>query len=138
MLGSAVCVSHGKTVFQAVAGSGIVGRIVDLFIHDGLDGRILGGVNLKSAAVEQVVGLGFGVAKFFHQCVFHLLGQLISEIAVGSGILLGDVVHHLDTGVDIICQGFFLLLLGDVTLLKHILQDDLALFRIGLLTADGV
>ena len=62
MLGSAVCVSHGKTVFQAVAGSGIVGRIVDLFIHDGLDGRILGGVDLKAAGVYQIACLAFGVA----------------------------------------------------------------------------
>ena len=129
---------YGETVLQAVAGSGVVGRIVDLFIHDGLDGRILGGVDLKSAAVKQVVGLGLRVPQLLHEGFLHLLGQLIGKVAVGGRILLGDVVYHLDAGVDIIRQGFFLIFFGNVTLLKHVLQDDLALFRVGFLAADGV
>ena len=138
MLGSAVCVSHGKTVFQAVAGSGIVGRIIDLFIYNGLKSRILGGVNLKPSAVEQVMSLGFRVAKLFHQCIFYLLGQLIGEVAVRSRVLFGDIIHHLDTVIDVICQCLFLLIFADIALFKHVLQDDLAFFRVGFLTADRV
>ena len=47
-------------------------------------------------------------------------------------------VHHLDTVIDVICQCLFLLIFADIALFKHVLQDDLALFRVGFLTADRV
>ena len=40
----------------------IVFRIADLRIHNGLDIRILGGVDLKTAGEEEIVGLRLRVA----------------------------------------------------------------------------
>ena len=57
---------YRETVFHAVAGSRVVCRVIDLFVYNGLDRRVLGGVDLKTAAVEQVVCLGLGVAELLH------------------------------------------------------------------------
>ncbi len=38
MFGGAIRMGYGETVFQAVAGSRVVGRIVDFLIYNGLDG----------------------------------------------------------------------------------------------------
>ena len=85
------------------------------------------------------MSLGFRVAKLFHQCIFYLLGQFIGEVAVpGVEFSLETLSTIWMMVIDVICQCLFLLLFADIALFKHVLQDDLALFRVGFLTADRV
>ncbi len=95
---------HGEGVVQVVLDcGGIVGRIRILLIQDGLDLRILGGVNLQAAAVEHVAGLSPGVALDVHQVIDHLIRQFVLEIAVDPvpGGRCG-ILGLLDPGVDVI------------------------------------
>ena len=62
MLGSAICMVDRKTVFHRVFSDCIIAWIIDFFIYDCLDLRILGGVDLKSAGIYQIACLAFGVA----------------------------------------------------------------------------
>ena len=110
MLGTAVRMGHGKPVFNGVLGSRIVVRVVDLLIYNGLQVRILGGVDLKSAGIQQVAGLAFRIVQLFHQGGNHLFNELVRKIAVMGIALLGSRVHILDPVIDIIRQGFLLLL----------------------------
>ncbi len=57
---------NGKPVFYRILCRVIVFRVIDFLIHNGLDLRILGGMDGKAAAVQQVMGLGFGVPKLGH------------------------------------------------------------------------
>ena len=84
------------------------------------------------------MSLCFRITEFFHQRVFYLLGQFIREVAVRGGIFFGNSIYHLDPGIDIVGQGFFLLCFCNITLFEHILQDDFAFFRVGLLPADRI
>ena len=51
-----------QTVVDRVVDNVVVFRSADLFIHHGLDIRILGGVDLKTAGEEEIVGLRLRVA----------------------------------------------------------------------------
>ncbi len=138
MLCGPVPVGHGQAVFDRILCCIIVFRIVDLFIHDGLEVWILGGEDREPSAVEQVVGLGLRVAELVHQRLHHLLDQLVGKIAVGGGGLLSQKVHVLDTVIDIVREGLVLLLFGDVALLVHILEDHLAFFFVLFTAGNGV
>ena len=84
------------------------------------------------------MSLGFCVAQLLHQSVLHLLSQLVRKIAVGSrGGFVGGI-NRLYSGINVIGQSHFLFLLGDHSLIKHILKNGFAFFRIGLLAADGI
>ena len=78
------------------------------------------------------MGLIVGVAQLLHQSVHNLSHQFVRKVAVGSGSLLGHGVHGLDPGVYVVRQGFLLPVFGDVALVKHILEDHLALLFVGL------
>ena len=52
--------------------------------------------------------------------------------------LLGSGIHILDSVIDIVRKRFLLLLLGDETLVIHVLEYDLAPFRIFLTSGYGV
>ena len=60
VLGLAVRVFDGEAVLHGVLGHLVVVRVVDLLVHDGLDVRVLRGVDLKAAGVEEVAGLALG------------------------------------------------------------------------------
>jgi len=138
VLGFAVCVGDGQAVFHGILGRIVVVRVVDLFIHNGLYIRVLGCVDLQSAGVEKVAGLAFRVVQLFHQVLDDLFDQLVCEIAVRGDALLFDRVHVLDAAVDVVRQSLFLLVLGDIILLKHVLQHDGPALRVGLGPGDGV
>ena len=57
---------------------------------------------------------------------------------VWGGGFLGDNLYILDSGVDIVGQRLFQFVALDFSLVIHVLQDDLALLRVGFLTRDGV
>ena len=138
MLCRVVGVGYGQSVLRGIPSGGIVVRVVDFLVHNGLDGRVLGGVDLQAAAVEQVVCLCLRVAQFFHQGLFNLLGQLVRKIAVRSSGFLRNGIHILDAGVYVVGECLLLLLLGDITLLIHVLQDDLTLFLVLFPPGDGI
>ena len=138
MLGVAVCVGDGEAVLHGILGRVIVVRVVDLLVHNGLDVRVLGRVDLQAAGVEQVAGLALRIVQLFHQVLYHLLDQLVREIAVGIDALFFYRVHVLDAAVDVVGQGLFLLGFCDFFLLVHVLQYDSPAFRIGLGPSDGI
>ena len=80
------------------------------------------------------MSLGIGVAKLFLHGILYLFYQLVRKIAVRGGSLLGDDLHILNSGIDVVRQRFLLFVLGDVPLIDHVLQDDLLLVRVGLLS----
>ena len=84
------------------------------------------------------MGLGFGVAQLFHQSLLYLLGQLICKVAVRSGGGLVGGINRLDSGINVVSQSLFLFFLGNHSLIKHVLENGFAFFRIGFLTAYGV
>ena len=53
----------GKTVIDGVVYHVIVIRVVDLLIHNGLEIRVLGGIDGKSSGIQKIGGLGFCVAQ---------------------------------------------------------------------------
>ena len=130
MLCGAVCVSDGKPVLHRILGNRIVVRVINLLVHNGLQGRILGGINLKSAGVKKIAGLTFRVIQLIHQFIDDLLNEFVRKIAVMTVSPLGSCIHVLYPVVYIIGQGFLLLGLGDITLLIHILEYDSPAFRI--------
>ena len=134
MGGRTVCPGDGEPVFDGIAGRRIVVGIVDLLVYDGLDRGILRRVDRESAGVQHVVSLGIGVAKLFLHGILYLFYQLVRKIAVRGGSLLGDDLHVLNSGIYVVRQRFLLFVLGDVPLIDHVLQDDLLLVRVGLLS----
>ena len=108
----------------------VVIRIIDLLVHNGLDIRILGGIDGKSSGVQKIGCLGLRIAQLFLEGGHDLLRQLVREIGIGSLAFLGHKIHVLDPGVDVVCQGLLLLLFGDLSLLIHILEDHPALFLV--------
>ena len=51
-----------KAIFYRIFSYRIIAGIIDLFIYDRLDGRILGRIDLKTAGIYQVACLAFGIA----------------------------------------------------------------------------
>ena len=127
---------------QRVAGV-VVGRIRivvgirSLFIRDSLDGRILCGMDDQAAAVDQLIGLGLGIADFL-QIGDDLICQGVYEVGVDFVLFLFlDGVGLGDPFVYILCigQGLIILLLADHLLVQHFVQDHLTarlvLLRVG-------
>ena len=138
MGGGTVCPGDGKSVFDGIAGRRIVVGVVDLLIYDGLNRGVLCRIDGEAAGIQHVVGLGVGVAKLFLHGILHLFHQLVREIAVRCGSLFGDDLHILNPGIDVVRQRFLLLFLGDIALIHHILQDDLLLVGVGLLSGNRI
>lgn len=122
-----------KPVVEGVVSDGVVVGIADLLVDDGLEIRILCRVNLEAAGVEQVVGLGLRVAELFLERRHDLFDQLVRKIGERAVVFLCHEIHVFDPGVNIVSQGFLLILFGDFTLLVHVLEDDAALFLVVLL-----
>ena len=57
MFRRAVGMCDREPVFYGVPDNIVVVRVIDLFVHDSLKDRVLGGDNLQSAAVEKIVCL---------------------------------------------------------------------------------
>ena len=124
----------GKTVIDGVVYHVIVIRVVDLLIHNGLEIRVLGGIDGKSSGIQKIGGLGFCVAQLLLESRHDLLGQLVRKIGIGVLAFLGHQIHILDPGVDVVGQGLLLVFLGDLSLFIHILEDHPPLFLVVFLT----
>lgn len=49
MLGGTICMIDRKAIFYRILSYRIIAGIIDFFIYDRLDGRVLGGVGIKTA-----------------------------------------------------------------------------------------
>ncbi len=58
MGGRSILMGNRQPVFNGISGGRVVFRIVDFFVYNGLNRRILSGINRQAAAVKHVVGLG--------------------------------------------------------------------------------
>ena len=108
-----------------------------MFVHDGLDLGILGGVDPEASAVEKGIRLiicqGIAVVKaLVHDQVFilevaqDLADQGIDKVGVDPVVYLFLIlVDVLDLGVDVFFQGFFVFFFSDKALIVHMLEDDL-------------
>ena len=113
---------HGQLILQVPSRSiRIVSLIIDNLIHDALNFRILRGINIQTAAVQQRVSLRLRIS-LLHQICEDLIGQRIHEIRVDR-IVVGIVVHNLNARINIILQGIVVLILRNPSLVPHILKD---------------
>ena len=62
MLGGTICMIDRKAIFYRILSYRIIAGIIDFFIYDRLDGRVLGCVDLKTAGIYQVACLAFSIA----------------------------------------------------------------------------
>ncbi len=124
----------GKAVIYRVIGHNIVLRIVDFLVNDRLESRILSRMNLQAPGVEKVIGLILCISFFLLQGSHDLGNQLVRKIGERILAFLCHKIHILNTGIHVVGQSLFLLLLGDLFLLVHILQNDPPLFLIPLAT----
>ena len=105
----------------------IIGRICIFLIQDILDLGILCCIYFKSAAVEKIGCLFFGVTFDIHQVVDDLICQFIFKICVNSILSAGVLfLSGLDTGINIICKSFIILILSNIVLIQHMLENFLA------------
>ena len=114
----------------------VAGFLTALLVDDRLDAGVLCGVDPESAAVEQAVGLGFGERlSVVEGAVLHevfilkipqdLTDQRVDEIGVGLVIhLFLFVVDGVDRFVYILLQSILVLLVRDVALREHMVEDD--------------
>ena len=116
---------YGQCIFQSVLNiSGIIVRVGIFFIQDILDIRILRGHDLQTTTVKQVLCLGLGISFDIHQIIDNLFVQLILKVRVYLTLGLGiGNLSFLNTGVNIIIQSFIVLLLCDVSLSQHMVQN---------------
>ena len=117
----AVCLLYRQLVSQLV---GRTGRIVFFIIYnriaDLLHGRILCCLDLQTAAVQGVIGLGFCVTKFLFQVFDHLLDQGVREIRSGSGHRTCFLIDGLDPAINIIIDGGVIIVGCNVALFFHV------------------
>ena len=133
----AVAFVYGQFVVQIPFGvGGEVALVRKGIVADLLDLRILCGIDLEAAAVEQCVGLGLIIACS-DQIFQYIVRQCIHEICIDGGIFVLGICD-LNTGVDIICHGLIVFLLGDVALIEHIIQHFLAALHILFGMGDGI
>ena len=108
---------------------GIIGFIIINFIADSLDGRILCGIDLQTAAVYQIVGLCLVIAFLRHKNFGYLINRGIYKIGI-DGFGLSFFVDRLDAGINIILGCHVVFGLRDIALLEHVFQNFLPSFRI--------
>ena len=97
------CPLHREAIFQRILGDRVVLGIVDLAVHNGLQAGILGRVNRKTAAVQEIMGLGIRIAELVLEVLLHLTHKLVGKVAVGVGrLLLGNQIGIFDAVVDIV------------------------------------
>ena len=107
---------------------GIVpGILAALFVTDGLDLRIHRRVDLKTAAVKERICFVFCLSRVFLQVLEDLGLQRVHKVGVDAVVfhLLFDI-DFLDPCVDVVALGLIELLLIDISLIEHILQNDVA------------
>ena len=118
----AVRMLHRQPPGYLVLGGVIVVGIVDLLVHNGLEIRVLGGIDRETAGVQQLLRLLRCIAQPLHQSFLHLLRQLIRKVGIrGIGLLHLDI-GLLDAVVDRIRQCLLITILVDIALLQQILQ----------------
>ncbi|CDD40788.1 unknown [Clostridium sp. CAG:299] len=127
-----------QTVFNGILSQRVVGGIADLLVHNGLHLRILGRVNAQAAAEQQVAGLGIRISQLLLQGLCDLLNELVRIVGIGSVVLLVRQIHVLDSGIHVVGQGLLLLLLGDVILIVHLLENGGPPFGVVLGSCNGI
>ena len=100
----------------------IVVRIIDLLIDDGLEARILGGVDRETTRIQEVGRLVLRIAEAVLELLDHLCRQLIHEVGVRLILGLLLYVDILDARVHVVRPCFIILRLIDIALLEHVLQ----------------
>ena len=114
------CEGPFHTVFRTVRE---VLRIGELLVDDGLNGHILSCINTKSARIERLIGLRFGVTLIFLKIRYDLACELVDKVGINRiGIILG-CLSILDAVVDRVSESLVIILLCDITLIEHIVQD---------------
>ena len=108
MLCFPVWMGQGKAVLDRITRRVVVRRIVDFLIDDRLYLRILRGVNLQSAAEQEVGCLRVSVAELLFECLSDLADQLVRVIGVRCLVFLERRIDILDTGIDVVRQRFLL------------------------------
>ena len=127
----------GQCKFKTVFRSRIIIRIRRHFIADLLDRKILRGDNGKSAAVEQIVGLSFGISLLIFQVFDDVFDQRICEVGVRR-LVLCDRRCLQNTVIHVIGHGLIVLRLINISLLEHIAEYGSAPLRIFLRILDRV
>ena len=94
--------------------------------HRGIRFHIQRGDDLQATLLQQLVTLRTSLAEFFG--VLDAMHHEITEVCVVAGVLAADVHGlHLQRVLQRRVHGFGVLLLGDVPLLQHQLEHDIAL-----------
>ena len=115
-------VHNRKPVVQKIPGAGrVVVLVAGNLVRYGLDLRILGRIYGKTAGIELVIGLSLRKAQLLLHILHDLLGKGIHEIGI-YGIFLALGVYGLYSGINVVVQGLFISLLGDIALFQHIPQ----------------
>ena len=134
----AVRSGDSQSVIEIVFGSfgEVAGIFAALFVHNGLNIGILCGIDPETSAVEEGSGLFRGErislvqSAVLHQVRILEVAQDLSDQRVdkiGIGLVVDLFLLTVDLGdffVDILLKGAFVFFLGDVTLRKHMFQDD--------------
>ena len=133
-----VWLHHRQGVLQAVFDVfRIILRVRGLLIHNRLDLRILGRLDGQTAVVDQTISLLGGIALHLLQILDHLFNRGVHIIGIdrrGAGAL----IRRLDPLVYVILQSLVILLLADMLLSEHGVQDPLAALRVVIRVADGI
>ena len=111
--------------------------VLIFLIQNGLDRRILGGVDTETAAVKRILCLYLGVPFLLLQIGNDLGSQFVDKIRIRSGGFLRRI-RRLNPFVDIIGKRFLILRFGNIPLIEHIGQYLFAALCIFLRETDRV
>ena len=101
---------------------GIIIKVIDLAVTDGLDIRVLRGLNGQSALIKRLKRLCLGITFLIDQCPYHLICQLVHKVRVDAALITCDI-DKLYPVVHIVRERFIVLLLRDVLMPEHVVEN---------------
>ena len=102
----------------------VIVRVVDLGIDHRLNGGILCGINLQTAAVYELLRLLFGIAGVY-KVALYIFYKTVDKVRVNCFliIVLINIIVFGDTGINIVGQSLFFLGGRDISLPFHVSQN---------------